>query len=75
MVLQIHVAYAEDPKTSVVMLLVLMVSALSPWFMFAATRGVDLILLMELWFDVLAALLAALQVVVLCICPCQLGMN
>jgi len=57
------------------MLLVLLVGALSPWFMFAATRGVDLVLLVELWFHVLVALLAALLVAVLCICPNQLGMN
>jgi len=51
----------------------MVVCALSPWLMAAATRGVDLVLLVELWFDVPVVLLAALPVV--CICPCQFGMN
>jgi len=57
------------------MLLVLVVGALSPWFMLSTTRGVDLLLLVELWFDVPAMLLATLPVGVLCVCPWQLGMN
>ncbi|QCD95835.1 hypothetical protein DEO72_LG6g532 [Vigna unguiculata] len=42
---------------------------LSPWLVAAATRDVNLVLLVELRFDVPTVLLAALQVV--CICPCQ----
>jgi len=38
------------------------VSALSPWFMLATTMGVDLLLLVELWFDGLVALVVPLPV-------------
>ncbi|QCD86160.1 hypothetical protein DEO72_LG3g681 [Vigna unguiculata] len=54
------------------MLLVCVVGALSRWFMFAATMGVDLLLLVELWFDGPATLLTPLPVGVLCVCPYQL---
>jgi len=56
------------------MLLVCVVGALCRWFMFAATMGVDLLLLVELWFDGPATLLTPLPVGVLCVCPYQLGM-
>jgi len=36
--------------------------------------GVNLLLLVELWFDGPTTLVAPLTVGVLCVCPCQLGM-
>jgi len=51
----------------------MVVRGLSPWLVDAAIRDVDLVLLVELRFNVPAVLLAALPVV--CICPCQFGMN
>jgi len=51
----------------------MVVRGISPWLVAATTRDVDLVLLVELRFDVHAVLLAALPVV--CICPCQFGMN
>jgi len=56
------------------MLLVCVVGGLFAWFMFAATMGVNLLLLVELWFDGPTTLVAPLTVGVLCVCPCQLGM-
>jgi len=50
------------------------IGALSPWFMLAANMGVDLLLLLQLWFDGPTALLALVAIGVLCVLPCQLGM-
>jgi len=55
------------------MFLVCVVGALSPWFTFVATMGVDLVLL-EVWFDGLTALVALVAVRVRCVFPCQFSM-
>jgi len=51
------------------MLLVCVVDALSPWFTFSASMGVDLVLL-QAWFDGPAALVAQVAVRVRCVFPC-----
>jgi len=56
------------------MLLVCVVGGLSPWFTFAATLGMNLLLLLQFWLDGPAALLATLTDGVSCVCPCELGM-
>jgi len=50
------------------------VGGLSPWFTFAATLSLDLLLLLPLWVDGPAALLDALTLGVPCDCACELGM-
>ena len=61
------------PNACVAMLLVRVVGALSPWFTFTATMGVDLVLL-HVWFDGPAALVALVAVRVRCVFPCQFNM-
>ena len=61
------------PNACVAMLLVRVVGALSPWFTFAATMGVDLVLL-QVWFDGLTAVVALVAVRVHCVFPCQFSM-
>jgi len=60
--------------TCATMLLVCVVGGLSPWFTLAATLGVDLFLLLQVWLDGPVALLAPLTVGVLCVCPYELSM-